>query len=60
VIGAADMPSRFLGEVPTEIRDVLAWFNVGHPREVSPSHLAEFAGKFLGLQCMTMGRSSPR
>ena len=42
------MESRFLGDVPTEIRDVLDWFNVGQARGVPPSHLTEFAGKFLG------------
>jgi tetratricopeptide (TPR) repeat protein len=48
VTGATDMPSRFLGEAPTEVRGVLDWFNVGEAREVPPPHLAEFAGEFLG------------
>jgi len=48
VTGATDMPSRFLGDAPTEIRDVLDWFAMGHARRVPPSHLTEFAGKFLG------------
>jgi tetratricopeptide (TPR) repeat protein len=42
------MESRFLGDVPTEISDVLDWFNVGQARGVPPSHVTEFAGKFLG------------
>jgi hypothetical protein len=48
VIGAADMPSRFLGEAPPEIRDVLDWFNVGQAREIPSPRLAEFAERFLG------------
>jgi len=48
VISAEDMPSRFLGEAPPEIRDVLDWFNAGKSRGVPPQHLTEFAGKFLG------------
>lgn len=48
VTGATDMPSRFLGDAPTEIRVVLDGFAVGQARGVPPSHLTEFAGKFLG------------
>ena len=43
-----DMESRFLEDLPTEIKDVLDWFNVGHARGVPPQNLTEFAGKFLG------------
>jgi hypothetical protein len=42
------MESRFLEDAPTEIRDVLDWFNVEEARGVPPSHPTEFAGKFLG------------
>lgn len=48
MIGAADIPSRFLGEAPPEIRDVLDWFKVGQAREVPSPRLAEFAENFLG------------
>ena len=44
---ATDMESRFLGDVPKEIKDVLDWFSVGHARGVPPPDLTEFAGKFL-------------
>ena len=44
VTGAADMPSRFLEDAPTEIRDVLDWFAMGQARVVPPSHLTEFLG----------------
>lgn len=43
-----DMESRFLEDLPTEIKDVLDWFNVGRARGVPPQNLTEFAGKFLG------------
>ena len=58
MIGAADMPSRFLGEAPPEIRDVLDWFNVGQARGFLPAHLRS-SQRNSWVQCMTMGRSSP-
>jgi tetratricopeptide (TPR) repeat protein len=48
VIGAVDIPRRFLCEAPPEIRDVLDWFNVGQPRGFSSPRIAEFAENFLG------------
>jgi hypothetical protein len=44
---ATDLESSFLADLPTEIGDVLNWFNLGQPRGVPPLHLSEFAGKFL-------------
>jgi hypothetical protein len=44
---ATDMETGFLGNVPTEIRDVLDWFNVERARGVPSQHLREFAGRFL-------------
>jgi hypothetical protein len=46
---ATDLESSFLADLPTEIGDVLNWFNLGQARGVPPSHLTEFAGKFLGV-----------
>jgi tetratricopeptide (TPR) repeat protein len=41
------MESRFLEDVPTEIRDVLSWFTVEQAREVPSDQLRDFAGRFL-------------
>lgn len=46
--GSTDMPSRFLGDAPAEISNVLDWFNAGEARRGPPPHLTEFAGRFLG------------
>ena len=42
-----DMESRFLEDVPTEIRDVLSWFTVEQARGVPSDQLRDFAGRFL-------------
>jgi len=39
--------SRFLADVPTEIKDVLDWFNLERALGVPPPHLTDFAGSFL-------------
>ena len=54
VAGATDLPSRFLGDAPTEIGDALDWFAMGQARVVPPSHLAEFLG---ALFVIRMSRS---
>jgi tetratricopeptide (TPR) repeat protein len=41
------MESRFLEDVPTEIRDVLNWFTVERAQGVPSDELREFAARFL-------------
>ena len=41
------MESRFLEDVPTEVRDVLSWFNVEQPQCAPSGQLRDFAGRFL-------------
>ena len=42
-----DMESRFLEDVPTEVRDVLSWFSVEQPQGAPSDQLRDFAGRFL-------------
>ena len=42
-----DMESRFLEDVPTEVRDVLSWFSVEQPQGAPSGQLRDFAGRFL-------------
>jgi tetratricopeptide (TPR) repeat protein len=41
------MESRFLGDVPSEVRDVLSWFSVEQPQGAPSGQLRDFAGRFL-------------
>src|SRR3974377_2608067 len=41
------MESRFLEDVPTEVRDVLSWFSCERPRGAPSDQLRDFAGRFL-------------
>jgi tetratricopeptide (TPR) repeat protein len=42
-----DLESRFLGDLPAEIRDVLNWFDCELAREDPSDELRDFAGRFL-------------
>lgn len=42
-----DTESRFLEEVPAEIRDVLDWYGEGRPERTPSRGMTDFAGKFL-------------
>ncbi len=42
-----DSESKFLADVPTEIKDVLDWFNLERAQGVPPPYLTDFAGSFL-------------
>jgi len=44
---STDGESKFLADVPTEIKDMLDWFSVERAQGVPPPHLADFAGSFL-------------
>jgi len=42
-----DSESKFLADVPTEIKDVLDWYNLEPALGVPPPHLTDFVGSFL-------------
>ena len=42
-----DMESRFLEDVPTEVRSVLRWFSIEQPQGAPSDQLKDFAGRFL-------------
>lgn len=42
-----DMESRFLEDVPTEVRNALSWFSVEQPQGAPSGQLRHFAGRFL-------------
>ena len=42
-----DMESRFLEDVPTEVRNVLSWFSIEQPQGAPSDQLRDFAGRFL-------------
>ena len=42
-----DMESRFLEDVPTEVRDLLSWFSVEQPQGAPSGQLRDFSSRFL-------------